>query len=67
MSCCNTNYLGVFCTDQNTSVFGFSVMKDGVMTTKYYNTSDNSLFTGFVLPTCSVGGGSGGDDVWATN
>lgn len=66
MSCCNTNYLGIFCTDQNTTVFGFSTFKNGVMTVKYFNTSDNSPFTvGTVLTTCQAN--NGGDDVWATN
>lgn len=66
MDCCNASYIGVFCTEDDTSVFGFSFMKNGVMTTKYYNTSDNTLYTGVVLPTCSTSGG-GGDDVWATD
>ncbi len=52
MSCCNSNFIGVFCTDQNTSVFGISTIKNGVMTIKYYNTSDNSLFTGNVIASC---------------
>ena len=64
MSCCNTNYLGIFCTDQNTSVFGFSTFKDGVMTIKYFNTSDNSPFTGNVITTCQ---GSMGVDSWSNS
>lgn len=64
--CCNTQYLGIFCTDQNTSVFGFVSFENGVPTYKYYDTVTNSPYIGMVSATCSPSGG-GGDDIWATD
>jgi len=54
MDCCNVSFIGVFCTEDNTSVFGFYFIKNGVMTTKYYNTSDNSPYFGVVLTNCTT-------------
>jgi|GEM_PF-1427799 hypothetical protein len=72
MTCCNTNYLGVFCTDQSTTVFGFSTMKNGVITTQYFNTSDNTPYVGTVVFTCQASAGGGGgsinvNDSWGNN
>lgn len=52
--CCNIEYIGVFCTEDGTSVFGFSSMKNGQLSFKYYNTSDNLPFLGNVVTTCNV-------------
>lgn len=64
--CCNTEYIGVFCTDQNTTVFAFVTFKDGSPTYKYFDTTTNLPYTGTIVTTCTSGSG-GGDDVWATD
>jgi|LakMenE01Jun11ns_1017448.scaffolds.fasta_scaffold9952413_4 hypothetical protein len=52
---CCSEYIGIFCTDQNPpkSVFGFVTFHNGVPSYKYFDTVTNEEYIGFVNTNCS--------------
>ena len=66
-NCCNTQYLGVFCTDTDTTVFAFVSFKDGVPEYKYFDTTTNEPYDGTIETTCTSGASGDTDDYWGTD